>query len=172
MKIYTGIGSREAPQDIIVEMIGLGSIAAIQGWVLRSGGAEGADSAFEQGCDEEKGSKEIYLPWYGFNNHSVGILPTHQAFLVAQNIWEKRNRVWSYAKDTVKKIMARNAMQVVGSDLKTPTSCIICWTKNGKDEGGTAQAIIHARSLNIPIYNIAIPGALEDAMHIIMGESK
>jgi hypothetical protein len=29
---------------------------------LRSGGAGGADSAFETGCDQQCGVKEIYLP--------------------------------------------------------------------------------------------------------------
>jgi len=36
-----------------------------KGFVLRSGGAKGADEAFENGA----GEKEIYLPWRGFRDN-------------------------------------------------------------------------------------------------------
>ena len=60
--IYTGIGSRKTPIEIINKMIKLGQILGKHGYILRSGGANGADKAFEQGCDNVLGKKEIYLP--------------------------------------------------------------------------------------------------------------
>jgi len=39
------------------------------GYTLRSGGANGADTAFEEGCCR----KELYLPWPGFNGRRIGV---------------------------------------------------------------------------------------------------
>ena len=49
MKWYTGVGSRETPSDILEVMESVGYALASQGWTLRSGGAVGADQAFERG---------------------------------------------------------------------------------------------------------------------------
>jgi len=48
-RAYTGIGSRACPPEILGVMFMLGEALAEQGWILRSGAAPGADSAFEQG---------------------------------------------------------------------------------------------------------------------------
>jgi predicted Rossmann fold nucleotide-binding protein DprA/Smf involved in DNA uptake len=66
---YSGIGSRRTPENIQELMVKLGHYLAGRGWVLRSGGAEGADTAFEKGCDQVHGRKEIFLPWKGYNNN-------------------------------------------------------------------------------------------------------
>lgn len=50
--------------------------------------------------------------------------------------------------------MARNAMQIAGRDCKTPADVVICWTKDGKEVGGTSQAIRIARAKNIPVLNL------------------
>jgi predicted Rossmann fold nucleotide-binding protein DprA/Smf involved in DNA uptake len=48
-KYYAGIGSRETPKDICDIMTQLAIKLANNGWVLRSGGAKGADrSRFEK----------------------------------------------------------------------------------------------------------------------------
>ena len=47
----------------------IGNRLALEGFVLRSGGADGADTFFEIGCDMSNGLKEIYLPWNNFNNN-------------------------------------------------------------------------------------------------------
>lgn len=60
MKIYTGIGSRNTPPDILDIMFRLAGKLASEGYVLRSGGAQGADDAFEQGAAD---STEIYYAY-------------------------------------------------------------------------------------------------------------
>lgn len=50
MKYYTGIGSRETPEDIQSWMKAFAIRMQKHGYTLRSGGAGGADSAFEHGC--------------------------------------------------------------------------------------------------------------------------
>lgn len=60
MNAYAGIGSRKTPKNVLDFMFEIGKELALLGYVLRSGGAEGADSAFEKGADSVKGMKEIY----------------------------------------------------------------------------------------------------------------
>lgn len=66
---YTGVGARNTPDRILDIMEHVGYVLAQRGYVLRSGGAEGADKAFEAGCDAAHGNKKIYIPWSGFNNY-------------------------------------------------------------------------------------------------------
>ena len=67
-KFYTGVGSRDIPCQIAELIVLIASKMAQKGYILRSGGADGSDSKFEEGCDLVSGPKEIYLPWKGFNN--------------------------------------------------------------------------------------------------------
>ena len=62
---YAGIGSRKCPPEILFLMTASAEKLAQRGYTLRSGGASGADSAFEAGATR----KEIYLPWRGFNSN-------------------------------------------------------------------------------------------------------
>jgi len=48
---YAGIGSRSTPDNVLGIMEKLGIVLAKKGFILRSGGADGADKAFEKGCD-------------------------------------------------------------------------------------------------------------------------
>ena len=47
---YAGIGSRNTPKEVLDVFESIGKYLALQGFVLRSGGADGADRAFERGC--------------------------------------------------------------------------------------------------------------------------
>jgi hypothetical protein len=48
-RTYTGIGARRTPSDVLDLMHSL-AMRLSGGWVLRSGGADGADRAFEEGA--------------------------------------------------------------------------------------------------------------------------
>lgn len=151
MKYYAGIGSRETPINVMERMKRLGTDLAKQGYCLRSGGAPGADTAFEEGCDLVSGAKEIYLPWRGFNGRNSLLYNTPpEAFVLA----EKFHPNWHRCSDAAKKFHARNMSQVLGQDLKTPSEFIVCWTKEGKMIGGTSQALRVAEHYNIRIINL------------------
>lgn len=47
---YAGVGSRETPPQVLAVMRSAARVLASRGWILRSGGALGADSAFEAGA--------------------------------------------------------------------------------------------------------------------------
>ena len=158
MKIYTGIGSRSTPDSIIELIHQISAKLDEKGFLLRSGGASGADSAFEQYSTK----KEIYLPWNGFNGHNHDG-ESYFDYLQCPG--------WSLAKVSVetfhpspkslssagRSLMARNAMQISGKNCKSPSNFVICWTKNGEEIGGTSQAIRIARYYNIPVLNLGNP---------------
>lgn len=67
MKYYTGVGARKTPDNILSEMRSIAKVMSQDLYVVRSGGAEGADTAFEVGAGA---NTEIYLPWDNFNHHT------------------------------------------------------------------------------------------------------
>lgn len=151
---YTGVGSRKTPESVlglftqwVKDLNGLG-------YTLRSGGAAGADSVFEMGVLDKR--KEIYLPWRGFNgNTSVLFTVSNDAMAIARNL----HPAWQSLSEGTRKLMARNVYQVLGSDLKTPSEFLICYTPNGNEVGGTALAIRLARCNDIPVFNAGCYGS-------------
>ena len=50
MLYYAGIGSRETPDHVLETMASAAQYLGKEGFTLRSGGAKGADTAFDQGA--------------------------------------------------------------------------------------------------------------------------
>lgn len=135
-------------------MVLLGRELACRGWVLRSGGSPGADTAFEKGCDLGGGAKEIYLPWRGFNNSDSPLfeMPAGAAELARKIHPELKRRSRS-----VQKLRARNVCQILGSSLSEPSHLVIAWTKNAVPSGGSATVLRIAEQRGIPVLNLAEP---------------
>lgn len=167
---YTGIGSRNTPPDIGVIMRNIASKLYKDGFMLRSGGANGADTFFEEGVWSNiptamAGSagycSEIYIPWDNFNkrNEESGyIIPsTFSNFHEALEIAESVHPCWTKCSQGAKLLHARNVYQVLGADLKTPSDFLICWAEediNGNIKGGTRTAVELAHRNKIPVYNM------------------
>lgn len=153
---YTGIGSRDTPIGWCDTFVRLAeTLAKDYGMVLRSGHADGADLAFECGCNKVYGWKEIYIPWKGFNHSNSDLVVENiEAFRLAQ----KYIPYWSKTKDSVRKLYARNMHQVLGNDLSTKSTFIVCYTEAGKDVGGTRIALHVAKDHGIPIFNAGLYG--------------
>lgn len=79
MKYYAGIGSRNTPADILDLMTHLARRLDSRGYTLRSGGADGADAAFERGAMLDTPS-EFILCW---TEHGSGKGGTGQALRIA-----------------------------------------------------------------------------------------
>lgn len=153
MRKYSGVGSRLVPGEVINNMVKIAEHLASHDWLLRSGGADGADLAFEAGCDNVGGLKEIYLPWQGFNKSaSMLYTPTEDAFVLASTI----HPAWDKLTYGGKKLHARNCHQVLGLKLDNPVDLLICWTPRGKEAGGTATAIKLAKMYKVQIINLAV----------------
>lgn len=154
-KAYAGIGSRSTPDNILRIMSQLASVLAKNHWTLRSGGAPGADQAFEEG---HNGKKEIFLPWKEFEGNSSSLYGVSE---IALWLAEKYHPAWHNLKRGGQLMMARNMQQVLGEDLLSPVQFVLCWTKNGMVDGGTGQAMRLAQDLCIPIFNLHTENELE-----------
>jgi len=148
-RTYAGIGARATPKKIQENMTMAATQLSEHGLVLRSGGAEGADSAFERGAEPDK--KEIFLPWQSYNgNKSLLYTPLWEAY----NIAEYYHPNWSACTSGVRALMARNSHQILGASLNDPVLFVLCWTPNGAGGGGTGQAIRLAEDQNIPVFDM------------------
>jgi hypothetical protein len=189
-KIYAGIGSRKTPAQTLSLMRELGGAMEQKGYLLRSGGAHGADQAFEAGVRNPK-HRAIYLPEDEFAGRRAGPggyydarrLPGYQealkmvehyhpnpAALKAMDARRPPGRV------SVMDLMARNAMQVLGPNLDRPADTIVAWAPGGYEgrnppkgfrEGGTGQALRIARDHGIEIRNLANPATEERARRFL-----
>jgi len=136
---YAGIGSRETPRDILNKMTRIAKAFEVIGFTLRSGGARGADRAFERGVQNRK---EIF-----YSNDA-----TKEAIDLALKFHPNPNAIKK--KPYVLGLMGRNMQIVLGRDLVHPVKFIVCWTKDGGPTGGTGQALRIAQQINLKVYNL------------------
>lgn len=168
---YAGIGSRETPDHILAQMFQIGAILRDNGFILRSGHADGADKTFEQASN---GKNQIFLPWKGFGGSGTNGFPTAGHYsdpstemnYVAACIAENYHPNWAACTEAARKLHARNVYQVLGPGLgfvqhESISKFIVCWTKDGKASGGTGQALRIAEGYNIPVFNLFHADAIE-----------
>ena len=150
---YAGIGSRKTPQACLDFMTKVGRVCTKKDLILRSGGAKGADLAFERGCDLECGQKEIWTP---------------KDQNIVENEWaiEKAKAVcWEYPlhkmKPYTRSLIIRNMYQIFGDDKESlkPVKFVVFYCKGdplmqGKLSGGTRYAVRAAHNYNIPHFNL------------------
>ena len=171
MNYYTGVGSRETPAEILDFFTRVAFWLGGQGWALRSGGAEGADSAFERGTIQANAAKEIYLPWGRFNGNTSRLfsLPNDTN---AARIAEDVHPAWARLSQGAQKLHARNVYQVLGANLTAPSEFLMCWTPGALDKGGTRTAIVLARAHQVPVFNFGDPLAYEQFCAFISGRGQ
>jgi len=173
---YAGVGSRNTPIHIQIIMNQISEwLEKKKGYTLRSGGALGADKAFEG----------LIQPWEKDSNKTVTRWSEYKYKVIKKEIFyakdiDKDTEFSKMCKRVAKeihpnpnlngyplKLHARNLFQVLGADLNSPVDFLICWTpRNKKGEvvtsheqrdstsGGTGQAISYASYLGIPIINL------------------
>jgi hypothetical protein len=136
-KYYAGIGARKTPQWALNIMSSLGKRLENDGYCLRSGGAEGADTSFAMNVS----IKEIYRP--------------EDATIASLAHASEYHPNWYELNTYVQKLHARNSQILLGMNLDKPVDFVVCWTKNGMAVGGTGQAIRVSLDKNIPVFNLA-----------------
>ena len=180
---YTGVGSRETPEEVLELMRDVAYRLSRMGLVLRSGKAAGADAAFQMGAQrwhEECGYlsippeniAEIYIPWDKFKG-GEGLDDRYDLSLrtldrqvpenpqMREQMAEEVHPVWERLSQGAKKLHERNIHQVFGKDLKNKgkgqSKFLIYYakeSKNGGALGGTATAVNTAASAGIPTLNL------------------
>lgn len=154
-KVYTGIGSRNVPAIYKERIQIIASLLDQVGYTLRSGGADGSDSYFE----EMSTKKEIYLPWKYFNKNTSQLYTTPT---MAGQLASFHHVVYDKLQPSVKSLMNRNVLQVIGKTLDTPSDFVVCYTEDGCETaihrtsktGGTGLAISLADTIGVKVYNI------------------
>lgn len=175
MKAYTGVGSRSTPIEVMKVMTALASKLEANGWILRSGAADGADTGFENGVTNPL-NKEIFIAWNGFSGRKEteeGVYCLKGAITQqAESIASEVHPAWDRLSRGAKGLHSRNCFQVLGQDLKSPSKFLVCWAeidKHGVPKGGTRTAWVLATQNNIPCYNLVIPEHLERISRYLEG---
>lgn len=138
--IYAGIGPRKTPEVICQQMTLAAQNLAKLNYTLRSGGAKGADQAFEYGCSNANGQKEIFYAQDA----------TREARLFASSYHPRWEFVAPFARD----LLARNIFILLGKDFLTPVDFVLTWHLD-ETKGGTGYTLRVAREHKIPIFNLA-----------------
>ena len=152
---YAGIGHRDlggfielnTQEPVENVMTWLAGKLEDLGYTLNSGGAKGADSAFEQGI-KNPAHKNIFRPSDA----------TEETRAIAQALHPAHDRLKGHALD----LYARNTNQIFGSSLDKTVDFVVCYTKDGceshltrsKESGGTGQAIEMATRKGAPVFNM------------------
>ena len=169
-RFYTGVGSRFTPVEMRTVLNDIAYNLASDGWILRSGAADGADTAFEKGCISIKGKMNIYLPWDGFNNRKADgkkyILPDESwpVYERAQELVEQIHPNYGVLSQGAIRLHTRNIFQSLGDNIDTPSKFLVCWAnvdKDGFPVGGTRTAWTLARMNRIPCFNLFIEKDME-----------
>lgn len=185
MKFYTGIGSRNTPEDILEIMSDLAFILHKKGWTLRSGGADGADLAFEEGVKRSLVDIDrfpyfydanIYIPWKNFRVvddlwKDMYIHVTNKDILKnAEDIASQIHPNWKACSRGAKALHTRNIFQVIGHWYEPfPSKFVICWAPISGESvtGGTRTAVEFAKSLNIEVFNLAEKKSLDRVLKML-----
>lgn len=150
---YAGIGPRQTPLDVCEMMASVGRQLDSEGWMVRSGHAQGADQAFA--CCHRPPMREIYLPWQGFNNgggEGFFISPQTDALEAVARI---AHPAWDRLSQGSRKLMMRNVSIILGPDLNDPVKFVAYWAAQRIPQGGTGNAVRLASLYGIPSFNIA-----------------
>lgn len=200
-RYYAGIGSRKTPLHILTLMQMIGFKLATERWVLRSGGAKGADAAFYKGLREFYAKRdsdtiayplaEIYVPWEGFGGHyrarelDFTHVFTDYEHDAALNIASEIHPNWKACDSVAKLLHGRNVFQILGHAMEEPVEMLICWSPVTGDsiKGGTRTAWEIAKRFKVRrLINLAVPedftralqfvGLTEERLMALAGEVK
>ena len=153
---YAGIGARKTPDEFLCYMTEAAQFLEVsKHYTLRTGGANGADSAFEAGVGYHK-----MLKVYRASD-------TGDAAPRALEIAMRHHPKWFGLTGYVKDLMVRNVMILLGPQLDSPVDFVLCWTPNGEIVGGTGHSLRVAAAHNIPMWNFGIQPKREIAEFIL-----
>lgn len=180
------VGSRETPRAVCAQITEytsqlLGSVYARQYFYLTqglrddvvfeglSGGAQGADKAAEDGAKLVGGRFRAYSPWVGYQGRTDMIQCSEfENWPKAQDICREFHPAPDRLAGRTLSLLSRDSYQILGDGLVSPVDFVLCWTPDGKDSGGTGQAIRIATYHDIPVFNLHNPKAYS-RLHKFLG---
>ncbi|ADQ52943.1 DprA-like DNA recombination-mediator protein [Aeromonas phage PX29] len=155
-KIATLVGTRFPPSQIAGIASKIGRNLSDKGFIGRSGGAIGMDQAWLS--DYDPSLCEIYRP----DDKGINVL-NFDNFFEAEEMVKRIIPHFEYLDFYSQWLHTRNAYQVLGRDLNTPSDFLLCYApvRNKVVQGGTRTAFVLARRNGIPVYNLYDPEHLK-----------
>ena len=125
-----------------------------------------AQRAYSKALEEGKVT-EKHFEVYVSNKEEIQKSPLPNAHLARVMNMARIDEITELAKSVVghwhncgpyaRGMHQRNVHQILGYELDNPIDAVICWTPNGKIQGGTATAIKLAIANGIPVFNLGRP---------------
>jgi hypothetical protein len=153
LRFYSGIGARATPPEVLSLMTRAAFALLKRGYVLRSGHAIGADSAFERGAGRDA---QIFLP------ARAGAARRASSSRGARAPSSGAGRATSPPRTIPPSPGSRlrpglaHPQRLPGAraSLDSPSEFVLCWTADGEASGGTGQALRIAATHGVPVYNL------------------
>ena len=172
---YAGVGSRRTPPDVLAAMRDIAQTLGAAGIALSTGGADGADKAFETGALTTDAPITVHTPWPGYNGYRPGRQPETEIDVVHPNaaatvqghgyadLAREHHPYWNRCSRGARALFLRNVSILAGAlndDGETlPVRAVIAYTPNGlpvgREAGGTGHTLRTAAALEIPCLNLS-----------------
>lgn len=172
---YAGVGSRQTPTPILEAMDRIAQTLGNAGVALSTGGAHGADHAFETGALRTRAPLTVHTPWPGYNGYRPGstgpfgidvIRPRPGATIQNHSYTDlarAHHPAWSRLTRGPRALFIRNVSILAGAldpdgDL-LPIRAVLAYTPtglaHGRPAGGTGHTLRVAAQLRIPTINLS-----------------
>ena len=172
---YAGIGSRRTPATVLAAMADLAETLGRAGCVLSTGGADGADRAFETGALRTDAPVTVHAPWSGYNGYRPGREPESDIDVRVPDandavqgrtyldIARRHHPAWERCGRGARALFVRNVAILAGAlggdGDALPVLAVVAYTPNGlaegRDAGGTGHGLRVAAELGIPAVNVS-----------------
>ncbi len=187
---YAGVGSRATPPEVLAGMSDAAQALGDAGFALSTGGADGADKAFEAGALRTDAPVTVHTPWPGYNGYRPGRDPESDIDVVHPragdavrglsflHLARKHHPTWDRCRRGARALFLRNVSILAGAldddGTVLPVRAVIAWNPNGsahgREAGGTGHTLRVAAELGIPVVNLSErtpPGRNADALAAI-----
>ena len=172
---YAGVGSRTTPPDVLAGMSDLAQALGDAGFALSTGGAAGADRAFETGALRTDAPVTIHTPWPGYNGYRPGRDPETDIDVIHPkpgdavrgrsflHLARTHHPAWDRCRRGARALFLRNVSILAGAldddGALLPVCAAIAWNPSGsaqgREAGGTGHTLRVAAELGIPVVNVS-----------------
>lgn len=175
MNAYAGVGSRRTPAHVLEAMSSIAELLGNHGFALSTGGADGADTAFETGALRTDAPITVHTPWPGYNDYrpprddeaDIDVVHPGPDDLLGGvpylDLARRHHPFWDRCGRGARALFLRNISILAGArrpdGTLQPPAFVLAWTPNGlargRDAGGTGHTLRAAAALRIPVLNLS-----------------
>ena len=172
---YAGVGARSTPREVLAGMSDVAQVLGDAGFALSTGGADGADRAFEAGALRTDAPVTVHTPWPGYNGYRPGRDPESDIDVVHPkagdavrglsflHLARRHHPAWDRCRRGARALFLRNVSILAGAldddGAVLPVRAVIAWNPNGsahgREAGGTGHTLRVAAELGIPVVNLS-----------------